>query len=86
MDVQKRTFPDNDFQVVLDKGASDCLFFVGQADVSTALVEILRVLKRGGCFISVSREPFFSIGQQIGHSNLKKIIELPKPFKRKWVN
>jgi ubiquinone/menaquinone biosynthesis C-methylase UbiE len=85
MDIRKLVFPDGDFQVVFDKGTLDCLFFVGEADVNTALGEISRVLKKGGRFICVSyvepegRRPYFDRAADL-RFEVENVIELTKPL------
>jgi ubiquinone/menaquinone biosynthesis C-methylase UbiE len=57
MDVRKMTFPDGNFQAVIDKGCLDCLFFAGETDVLAALTEIARILKGRGVYLCISYAP-----------------------------
>ena len=84
MDIRKMTFPDGDFQAVVDKGTLDCLFYVGESDVLTAMTEISRVLKKRGVYICVSccppdsRRKYFDRQADL-QLELEKVIELRKP-------
>jgi SAM-dependent methyltransferase len=76
MDMCKLEFPSESFEVVLDKGSLDAVFTDGgsvwnpstqvRSDVGSCIHEVLRVLKPGGIFISISfgqphfRKPYIS--------------------------
>jgi ubiquinone/menaquinone biosynthesis C-methylase UbiE len=85
MDVRKLTYPDGDFQAVVDKGTLDCLFFLSDTEVLTAMSEISRVLKKRGVYICVScappeaRKKFFDRPADL-RLELEKVIELKKPL------
>jgi SAM-dependent methyltransferase len=85
MDIRKMTFPDGDFQAVIDKGTLDCVFFAGETEVLAAMAEISRVLKKRGVFISIScaapdaRKAFFNRPADL-KLELETIVELKKPL------
>lgn len=85
MDVRKMSFPDGEFQTILDKGTLDCLFYLGENDVMTAMTEIARVLKKKGLYICVSccppeaRRKFFDRPADL-RMELEQVIELKKPL------
>jgi ubiquinone/menaquinone biosynthesis C-methylase UbiE len=85
MDVRKLTFPESNFQLVVDKGLLDCLFFISDSDVNTALAEISRVLRRGGTYICVSyappdaRQSFLDRPSDL-QLKLERVVELAKPL------
>lgn len=85
MDIRKMSFPDNEFQSIVDKGTLDCLFYLGENDVLTAMAEISRVLRKRGVYICVSccppeaRKKFFDRPAEL-QIELEKVIELKKPL------
>ena len=85
MDVRKLAYGDGEFQAVLDKGTLDCLFYLGEADVMTAMTEIARVLKKRGVYVCVSccppeaRRKWFDRPADL-RIELEKVIELKKPL------
>ena len=85
MDVRKMSFPDGDFQAIVDKGTLDCLFYLGESDVMTAMAEISRVLKKRGVYVCVSccppeaRRKWFDRPADL-RIELEKVIELKKPL------
>ena len=85
MDIRKMSFPDGEFQAIIDKGTLDCLFYLGENDVMTAMTEIARVLKKRGVYICVSccppeaRRKFFDRPADL-RLELEKIVELKKPL------
>jgi SAM-dependent methyltransferase len=85
MDVRKMTFPDGDFQAVIDKGTLDSIFFAGEPEVISALSEISRVLKKRGVYICLScappeaRKPYFNRPAQL-QFELETIVELKMPL------
>jgi len=85
MDIRKMRFGAAEFQAVVDKGTLDCLFYVGEADVMAAMVEIARVLKKRGVYICVSccppesRRRFFDRPAEL-QLELERVIELKKPL------
>lgn len=86
MDIRKMTFPDGDFQAIVDKGCLDCLFFAGETDALLALAEIARVLKARGVYICISYAPpearrdFFNRSAELRMHLEDPVIELKKPL------
>lgn len=54
MDITKMTFPDESFDVAIDKGTFDALYSGSLPAVSAGVAEIKRVLKPTGVFICVT--------------------------------
>jgi len=56
MDIREMTFPDEHFDIILDKGCLDCLICTPKTveNVEQAMTQISRVLKPNGHFLLVS--------------------------------
>lgn len=54
MDITKMEFPTESFDVIFDKGTLDAIYTGDASAVKTAVVEINRVLRTGGIFVSVT--------------------------------
>mmetsp|Transcript_25332 Transcript_25332/g.45026 ORF Transcript_25332/g.45026 Transcript_25332/m.45026 type:complete len:209 (+) Transcript_25332:207-833(+) len=85
MDAKNMDFKDNTYDLIVDKGLSDCLLCGddGEDDISTSLSEISRVLAPGGVYICVSfgdpdsREDYFS--SKGFHWEVSRPVSVPKP-------
>jgi ubiquinone/menaquinone biosynthesis C-methylase UbiE len=93
MDITDLQFPDSSFDVVLDKGTLDSLFCGGNSMevIDQSLVEIHRVLRKGGHFISItygqppSRVPVFQ-GAELGWKMSEPLmIENRTKSARHWI-
>ena len=42
------------FDIIFEKGALDAVFLSGKGNVEKAVAELKRVIKKGGCFMSIS--------------------------------
>lgn len=54
MDITKMEFPDESFDVVFDKGTLDAIYTGDAGLVKLAVVEVNRVLRKGGIFVSIT--------------------------------
>mmetsp|Transcript_25843 Transcript_25843/g.41562 ORF Transcript_25843/g.41562 Transcript_25843/m.41562 type:complete len:203 (-) Transcript_25843:371-979(-) len=85
MDAKNMDFKDSTFDVVVDKGLTDCLLCGddGEEDIGISMGEVSRVLKSGGAYLCVSfgepdtRESYF---QSKGFNwEVQKPVSVPKP-------
>mmetsp|Transcript_27098 Transcript_27098/g.37718 ORF Transcript_27098/g.37718 Transcript_27098/m.37718 type:complete len:180 (+) Transcript_27098:277-816(+) len=85
MDARNMDFKDNTFDVIVDKGLTDCLLCgeEGEDDISNSMGEVSRVLKPGGAYFCCSfgdpetREDYFE-SKSFGWT-LEKPISVSKP-------
>ncbi|EAX93483.1 MGC83087 protein, putative [Trichomonas vaginalis G3] len=85
MDVRDMKFPDGEFGAVIDKATLDCVYHLGEKDVTAYVAEVARVLSKKGVFICVSNveqkfyEHFFDKQTEL-NIKLEKVQEVKKPI------
>ena len=85
MDVRHLTFPEEEFNLIIDKATLDCVYHAGEKDVMEMLGEISKVLRRSGVFVCISNakpgiyNQFFEGRSQDLCLKLENVIEIKKP-------
>lgn len=92
MDVRKLEFPNDYFDIIIDKGCLDC-FHCGDCDsLPQAMAEIERVLKSHGTFLSIShsspdyRTSHFIVNPDVYLKNDREIAKKEKIQRRSRTN
>lgn len=86
MDVRHLSFPEDEFNLIIDKATLDCVYHAGEKDVMEVLSEISRVLRRNGVFVCVSNakpeiyNQFFEGRIRDLCLKLENVIEIKKPI------